>query len=510
MQLFANNVETTLASDLTAGVTSMSVTSAAGMPEPGDNEYFLLTVCARSQNIESEFEIVKCTARAGTTLTIERAQEGTSDVAHDSGDIVSLRLTKGTLEDGFPPDLAIGRINNPLLHLPLKNSLDMVCGTGSVTFTRSTTATYIDRYGVVQDAAVNEARFEAEGLLIEGASTNKCLQSETFDNASWSKARCTISADATDAPDGTTTADGIIGDATTSTHYVRQQVSTSATTIALSCFCKKGDQDWVRLIAYYYDSSNNILGYGSNYYDLDSGVVGTADLSNVTSDVSIKTCSDGFYRCILVNTYTGGTAVAYVKVFLYAAEADTDATFLGDGSTINTYLWGAQLEEMPFATSYIPTTDAAVTRAKDVCSVTSFNNMSAANTEEMSVFADVRLLGHNSNHQYIYDVAGEATRSMRISNNNYMLAYYGVWCGGSFFPIQSLKRTAHVFNKTSAKIYVDGSLQATNTSSLTITGTLTSIKIGMDNRSSVNQLYGHISNFRIYSEALTEAEMRIA
>jgi len=60
----------------------------------------------------------------------------------------------------------IGDINNPLLNLPLKNNLDMICGDGSVTFTRSTTGTYIDRYGVVKSAAINTPRFEKEGLLV--------------------------------------------------------------------------------------------------------------------------------------------------------------------------------------------------------------------------------------------------------------------------------------------------------------------------------------------------------
>ena len=75
---------------------------------------------------------------------------------------------------------AIGNINLPLLDIPLKNSLALKQGVGSVVFTRATTGTFIDRYGVLQTAAIDEARFEKEGLLIEGASTNLLTYSQDF------------------------------------------------------------------------------------------------------------------------------------------------------------------------------------------------------------------------------------------------------------------------------------------------------------------------------------------
>jgi len=78
----------------------------------------------------------------------------------------------------------IGNINNPLLDMPLNNSLSMKQGVGEVTFTRDTIATYIDRYGILQYAAVDEPRFEKDGFLVEGESTNLCLQSEDF-NTTW-------------------------------------------------------------------------------------------------------------------------------------------------------------------------------------------------------------------------------------------------------------------------------------------------------------------------------------
>ena len=74
--------------------------------------------------------------------------------------------------------LYIGNISNPLVDLKLKNSIDFT-GVGTPTFTRASSATYVDRYGVVQTAANDEIRFEAGGALLEGASTNELLNSDT-------------------------------------------------------------------------------------------------------------------------------------------------------------------------------------------------------------------------------------------------------------------------------------------------------------------------------------------
>ena len=72
-QLFANNVDTTLASPLTDIATSAALTDGSGLPTPTGGDYVLVTLVA-----VGNYEILKVTARSTNTITIERAQEGTT------------------------------------------------------------------------------------------------------------------------------------------------------------------------------------------------------------------------------------------------------------------------------------------------------------------------------------------------------------------------------------------------------------------------------------------------
>ena len=84
-----NRAVSALAADITATATSLTVTTDEGakFPQPGNGF-----------NITIENEILKCTARTTDTLTVTRAQEGTTAVAHNAGKSVELHITAGVLE----------------------------------------------------------------------------------------------------------------------------------------------------------------------------------------------------------------------------------------------------------------------------------------------------------------------------------------------------------------------------------------------------------------------------
>jgi hypothetical protein len=105
--LFTNNAATNLASSITSIATSLTVTASTGalFPNPTGGDYFLLTLIGISG---SPIEIVKVTARSTDTMTIVRAQEGTTASAFTGGDQAQLRITAGTMNGAAQSGLASG------------------------------------------------------------------------------------------------------------------------------------------------------------------------------------------------------------------------------------------------------------------------------------------------------------------------------------------------------------------------------------------------------------------
>lgn len=98
-QLFANNAATTLAQNLDAGETSLVVSSSATFPVLGAGDFFLVTLIGYDANgNESAWEIVKVTeVGTGGVWFIDRAREGTPDLAWPQATRVELRMTAGSL-----------------------------------------------------------------------------------------------------------------------------------------------------------------------------------------------------------------------------------------------------------------------------------------------------------------------------------------------------------------------------------------------------------------------------
>lgn len=80
---FANAAETTLTASLGVGVTTINVVSSTGFPA-------VPFYAVLEPSLDAKREIVLVTAKTAITFTATRAQDGTTDVAHDSG--VSIKI----------------------------------------------------------------------------------------------------------------------------------------------------------------------------------------------------------------------------------------------------------------------------------------------------------------------------------------------------------------------------------------------------------------------------------
>lgn len=93
----SNNAISSLASSITASDTSIALKAGDGakFPTLGAGDYHPATI----SKPDGSLEIVRVTARSGDTLTVTRAQEGTTALSFAAGSIIEVRLTAATVEE---------------------------------------------------------------------------------------------------------------------------------------------------------------------------------------------------------------------------------------------------------------------------------------------------------------------------------------------------------------------------------------------------------------------------
>jgi hypothetical protein len=228
----------------------------------------------------------------------------------------------------------------------------------------------------------NPTTGESLGLLVEEQRTNLVLRSEEFDNASWSKANSTVTANAVTAPDNLSTADKIVvNNGASGFDAVLQGVTITANAVTtLSGFFKAAEYTAVRI-----QNSQSGNGYIA-VYNLSTGALISQGAIGTGTIVGhgIQAFPGGWYRIWVSGTITSGATNAAWRIQI----SDTSgAAVTGDG-TSGIYIWGAQLEAGAFPTSYIPTTTATVTRSADVASISGSNFSTWYRQDEGTVFTD--------------------------------------------------------------------------------------------------------------------------
>jgi hypothetical protein len=303
-------------------------------------------------------------------------------------------------------------------------------------------------------------------LLLEPQRSNLVLFSEQMNNAAWANTEdTTVSANAGVSPDGYTNADKLIPQATSNLHRISQIIAvTAATPYTYSVFVKKSGYDYFLIRVS--DGSINNVGY-----DLVNGTV-TFAASGYTG--FIESYENDWFRLGFVRSFAGASANINMRPNNIIVNSNTVPAFTGDG-TSGAFVWGAQLEAGAYATSYIPTLAASVTRVADAASKTGISAL--IGQTEGTIFIDFQYNqpsdGPNGRLLQVESSGGETAEAILpliLNNNQFQLT---VWSSGVTQDVVApsagtvvpfgRQKFAVAYNAGVYSVYRNGSLFASGT-----------------------------------------------
>ena len=389
------------------------------------------------------------------------------------------------------------------------------------TFTRASTATFVGSDGLIQSAAINEARFDhdpvtlaCKGLLIEEARTNALQHSSNFKNTTSSNywqnlSATTVTVDQIASPDGGLNAD-LLATSTASFDCFTRRVGIFAgsTQYTYSIFLKQGPSGY-RYVGLY-------IGVGINstkfpFFDFNnpttvqipSGtMVGTIDSTRVDA------YPDGWYRVSVAFTTAATPVTALCGVYISQSDGNLPGSSVAG---LDAYIWGIQLEAGSFPTSYIPTTTAALTRSADVCSVTTAGWSNAGNDTMLAEYFDSTvtsgavivegspaiswmslLFGSPNKQRNIYRHGGTSTRFDATTANNSV-------------SLININKTALTSGE---QLALNGSLTQTVAFDPPQADISTSLSIGSRGNGASLFFNGHIARIKYFRKRLANAKLQ--
>jgi hypothetical protein len=274
-------------------------------------------------------------------------------------------------------------------------SLDFTTGVldPRLTFTRSTTGTYINSSGYVTSAAIDAPRFDynptttpptPRGLLIEASAVNYMLESSSLTGYSNAGMAAVTAGSETDPTGTANSARQIYATAGGTFHgYYRTITAGTNTQITVSIWAKARTYTHLFL-------SDLASGRAAVRFNLSTGAT---DNNSGAGYVSAKATSfpNNWWRCEMVVNVTASTSYGWTFVGVPSSGATLNnfgAQYTGTGNAADgIYCYGFQVEAGPAATSYIATTSSTVTRAVDSCVMTGTNFSSWFNATEGTLLA---------------------------------------------------------------------------------------------------------------------------
>ena len=397
-------------------------------------------------------------------------------------------------------------------------------GAGDFTVTRATNATRVNASGLIESVASGIPRLDyfASGgtvgcpaLLVEPSGSNLALQSENF-LTTWLQANLVITTGYTSPFNNT---NGTLIEANSSTARLRQTIAaiTSGTTHTFSLFAQAGNlalASGVSLTIQEGTATNYASGVVQSFR-LDTGTLGasgTLGAGFTLTRASIENYGNGWYRCNMTVTVSYTPASANISIRPTSAIASNLPATVSGGSA---YIWGAQLETGSVATSYIPTTTAAVTRNADVILVSGAVSGSIGQTEG-TIYAEVDIKNFtNGTRIFAISDGTQANRIALLFNTVNRIRLLATVTSSTQADISTagnqpagIYKIAVAYATNDYVLYINGVQIGTDTTALV--PACSSIFLGtLETGSGLSSLNDRIRAAALYNTRLTNAELAL-
>jgi len=333
-------------------------------------------------------------------------------------------------------------------------------------FARNTTATFVDKDGFIKESATNTPRIDftddATGhLLLEPQSTNLLPYSEDF--TQWFQPNANVVLTSNKAPNGTT------------------------------------------------NSVYNLTGTAANLYY--SGTI------NVEHTISFYIKSNGQGKDKFKLRLGNNTSVEYTATnewvrYEFTSTPTTSVFGITTSSAPNNefdlLIWGAQSEQLSYATSYIPTSGSTATRNADVC----INSGSAQdfNSEEGVLYAEIAALVDDGTNKTISISDGTTNNRVNIlysTSSNRIRAIVkenNITSFDSEYTVSStleFHKCAVRYKENNFSFWIDGVQISTDTSGNEPVGLN---ELAFDSGSG-SPFYGKTKNLKVFKRAMSNGEL---
>ena len=386
-----------------------------------------------------------------------------------------------------------------------------------VKFKRASKATYINKSGVLTEAAIDEPRFERDGLLIEGQRTNYMLNSES--PASWGRSSNMDVPETGTDNFGFTYGKFVCNDSLIGQTSAINMASIAATKsvdvsgdnkhVTTSCRFKTELQVRLRIRFDKYDGSATTF-LGDAYIDtqtLEINMTGGA-ASRITARVRKDEATGWIFAEATIQAIDGelkiGSQIQY-------SPKQSGATVSGD----YIYLATPQVEDGPCVSSFIISGATAATRASDIVTVPIKNNLYNL---PFTVLCEVHKNWYKTPNvaPRVFDTGGHQTGAGIVMGFGSSGGYDGFpYCdiGGSDRRInenaglEKMLIGMRVKSERSTCVVSNGKLSSETKTKWEYIRSTATIRIGGQTTAGLRHLFGHVRNFRLWHKELTDAQL---